>query len=128
MRLARAWQRAQVSISRDVCRGALRFELPVSATGAHETPLRSSSAMARPFAAIDCQAPSLRAQERWFEPGPWHASHATLISFHFVLNVPDAASKFFLRSVEWHSAHWKFQFCCMPVQWSGSPAFRPWPG
>ena len=84
MRLARPWQRAHIPSSRAVVRGALRFAFPVSATGVQVTPLRSSSASARPLLAVSaCQSPSFFAHAMWLEPGPWHASHATLISSHF---------------------------------------------
>ena len=129
IRLAREWQRAQVSISRAVRRGTLRTALPVAATGAQTTPRRSSRAIASPLpAACDCQSPSFFAQPTWSDPGPWQASQATLSSAHVVLNASVAASKFLASCVEWHSAHMKFQFCPMPVQCSGSPALMFCPG
>ncbi len=128
-RLARAWQRAQVSISRADWRGRLRTALPVAATGAQVTPRRSSSAIASPLpAACACQSPVRLAQATWSDPGPWQASQATSSSAQVVSNVPAAASKFFFSCVEWHSAHMKFQFCPTPVQCSGSPALMFCPG
>jgi hypothetical protein len=86
MRDARSWQRAQVSSSRDDPRGTLRRALPDAATGVQLTPLRSSSASARPFVASSAfQSPSLRAQVACVEPGPWQASHDTFNADHVVL-------------------------------------------
>jgi hypothetical protein len=71
MRLARAWQRAHISISRADERGVLRFAFPVSATGVQATPFLSSSASTRPLlGASACQSPCRFAHATWLPPGP----------------------------------------------------------
>ena len=75
-----------------------------------------------PGVARGAPAGRFSAHATWAEPGPWHSSHDTVSSAHVVAYRFVARSYRFRRSVEWHSAHWKFHVCSRPVQWRGSGA------
>src|SRR6185436_9776352 len=61
-----------------------------------------------PGVARGAPAGRFSAHATWAEPGPWHSSHDTVSSAHVVAYRFVARSYRFRRSVEWHSAHWKF--------------------